>query len=55
MLPISNDTLLRVVRRRTVMPKCEGYLRCEETNATIMALVRDGVPLKEIVADGAQP
>ena len=27
----------------------EGYLRREETNTAIMALVRDGVPLKEIV------
>ncbi len=26
-----------------------GYLRREETNAAIMALVKDGVPLKEIV------
>jgi hypothetical protein len=27
----------------------KGYLRRKETNATIMALVSDGVPLKEIV------
>jgi transposase len=27
----------------------EGYLRRKQTNAVIMALVRDAVPLKEIV------
>lgn len=40
-----NPELLTCAER----PQFNGYLRREETNAAIMALVKDGVPLKEIV------
>jgi len=40
-----NPELLTCAER----PQYQGYLRRKETKAAIMALVRDGVPLKEIV------
>ena len=45
---VINPALLTTAERL----QYDGYLRREEANAAITALAKDGVPIKQIVADG---